>query len=156
MNILGDAIGDLCKAIFPIPEESYAGNPDSPTAICTLSSIDLLRQIANSEVLGRISVAGRLFSENKGIDSLLRHVNSHRKLKTIIVCGKEVPGHKAGHSLIELHKNGTDENNRIVNSTSPEPFLTVKKSEIAYFQNEIALVNQIGQTDLNFIKKFVQ
>lgn len=153
--ILGDVAGELCKAIFPIPEEYYTGNPDSPTAICTLSSIDLLRQIANSEVLSQVLVAGRLFSENKGIDSLIRYVNSHKKLKIILVCGKEVSGHRAGHSLVKLHKYGIDQNHRIINSSSPEPFLTVTRSEVAYFQNNVVLVDQIGQTDLGLIKKFV-
>lgn len=162
MNGLGDLIGELCKAAFPIPEESYAGNPDSAVAICTLSSIGLLRQIANSpEILDRVAVAGRLFSENKGIDSLVRHVNSHKKIRTIIVCGKEVPGHRAGHSLMALHKNGigdghNNNNKRIIGSSSPEPYLTVTKHEVAYFQNEVALVDRIGSTDLGLIKKLVQ
>ena len=39
--------------------------------------------------------------------------NNHKnqKITTIIICGKEVWGHKAGHSLFELHKNGVDKNN---------------------------------------------
>ena len=48
MNAIGEAIGELCKVILPINEEFYLGNPDSKTAICTLSSIDLLKNIANS------------------------------------------------------------------------------------------------------------
>jgi len=34
-------------------------------------------------------------SENKGIDSIIEYVNKNQKIKTIIVCGKEVSGHKA-------------------------------------------------------------
>ncbi len=156
MNGVGDVLGEICKAVFPIREESYAGNPDAPVAICTLSSIGLLRQIANSDVLGRISVAGRLFSENKGIDSLVRHVSSHRKIKTIVVCGKEVWGHRAGHSLVALHENGVDRRGRIVGSDSPEPFLTATRQEIAHFQNRITLVDKIGVTDLDSIRGLVQ
>jgi len=33
VNILGEVIGELCKTILPIPEESYSGNPDSSIAI---------------------------------------------------------------------------------------------------------------------------
>ena len=29
MNALGEAIGELCKVILPIPEEFYPGNPNS-------------------------------------------------------------------------------------------------------------------------------
>lgn len=45
MNALGEAIGEICKIILPISEESYYGNPNSSIAICTLSSMDLLKKI---------------------------------------------------------------------------------------------------------------
>ncbi len=147
MNALGEAIGELCKIILPIPEEYYSGNSDSSIAVCTLSSIDLLKKLANSEILSHVSIAGRLLSENKGIDSIIKYVNKNQKINIIIVCGKEVWGHKAGHSLFQLHKNGVDKNNRIINSTSPDPYLTVSKSQIQYFQNNITLVNLIAETD---------
>jgi len=151
VNILGERIGELCKIILPIPEESYQGNLDSSIAICTLSSIDLLKKLANSEILNHISIVGRLLSENKGIDSIIKHVNKNQKITTILVCGKEVWGHKAGHTLFQLHKNGVDKNNRIINSTSPDPYLTVSKSQIQYFQNNITLVNLINETDFKTI-----
>jgi len=49
MNVIGEAIGELCKAILPINEEFYLGNSKSSGAICTLSSIDLLKSFGNSE-----------------------------------------------------------------------------------------------------------
>ncbi len=151
MNILGETIGELCTIILPIAEESYSGNLDSSIAVCTLSSIDLLKKLANSEILNHLSIAGRLLSENKGIDSIIEHVNKNQKITTIIVCGKEVWGHKAGHSLFQLYKNGVDKNNRIINSTSPDPYLTVSKFQIQYFQNKITLVNLINETDFETI-----
>ena len=151
MNAIGETIGELCKIILPIPEEYYAGNSDSSIAVCTLSSIDLLKKFANSEILNHISIVGRLLSENKGIDSIIKHVNNNQKITTIIVCGKEVWGHKSGHSLFQLHKNGVDKNNRIINSTSPDPFLKVSKSQIQYFQNNITLVNLINETSFEII-----
>ena len=153
MNSLENMIGVLCKVILPIPEESYQGNPDSTIAVCTLSSLDLLKKIANSDILQHISIVGRLLSENKGIDLIIRHVNQNKKIKIIIVCGKEVWGHKAGHSLFKLYKNGIDNNRRIINSNSPDPFLTVTKSQITYFRNEITLVNMINETNFSKIKQ---
>jgi tetrahydromethanopterin S-methyltransferase subunit A len=147
VNALGEAIGELCKIILPIPEEYYSGNSDSSIAVCTLSSIDLLKKLANSEILSHVSIVGRLLSENKGIDSIIKYINKNQKINIIIICGKEVWGHKAGHSLFQLHKNGVDKNNRIINSTSPDPYLTVSKSQIQYFQNNITLVNLIAETD---------
>ena len=151
MNALGEAIGELCKAIIPIPEEFYFGNPDSTVAVCTLSSIDLLKEFANSKILNDVAIVGRLLSENKGIDSIIRYVNENLRINTIFVCGKEVWGHKSGHSLFELHKNGVDTNNRIINSTSPDPYITVSKSEIEYFQKNITLVNLIDENNFQTI-----
>ena len=152
MNALGEAIGEICKIVLPIPEESYSGNPDSSTAICTLSSIDLLKKFANSERMNDIAIAGRLLSENKGIDEIIKFVNQNHKISTIIVCGKEVWGHKAGHSLFQVHKHGIDDNNKIVNSSSPDPYLSVSKSMIEYFQNNITLVDLINETNFEKIQ----
>jgi len=156
VNAIGEAIGELCRIILPISEECHFSNPDSSIAICTLSSINLLKNFANSEILNHISIAGRLLSENNGIDSIIEHVNKNQKIKTIIVCGKEVSGHKAGHSLFELHKNGVDENKRIIHSTSPDPYLTVSKSKIQYFQNNVNLVNLINETNYETILNKIQ
>jgi tetrahydromethanopterin S-methyltransferase subunit A len=123
MNALGEVIGELCKVILPINEEYYLG------------------------------IAGRLLSENKGIDSIIKYVNKTPQVNTIIVCGREVWGHKSGHSLFELHKHGIDENNRIINSKSPDPYLTVTKSKINYFQKNVNLVNLINETSFELILK---
>jgi len=151
VNAIKEIIGELCKIILPIDEEYYFGNSDSSIAICTLSSINLLKNFANSEILNHISIAGRLLSENKGIDSIIEYINKNQKIKTLIVCGKEVSGHKAGHSLFELHKNGIDKNKRIINSTSPDPYISVSKSKIQYFQNNVNLVNLINESNYEII-----
>jgi len=64
-------------------------------------------------------------------------------------------GHKAGYSLFKLYENGIDNHGRIINSTSPDPFLNATKSEINYFQNEINLINIINETNFETIKKYV-
>ena len=156
MNKLSDAIGKLCEVLLPIPEEFYIGNANSSICVCTLSSIKLLKELQNSQIFENVAIAGRLFTENKGIDSIIKYVNQNKKIKTIIVCGKEVWGHKSGHSLFQLHQNGVDKNNRIINSTSPEPILTVSNQQIQYFQKEIILVNLINETNLQSIIEKIQ
>ena len=156
MNKLGTTIGKICEALLPIPEEFYIGNYNSSICICTLSSIKLLKEIKNSKIIDNVAIVGRLFTENRGIDSIIKYINQNKKIKTIIVCGKDVWGHKSGHSLFELHKNGIDDNNRIINSTSPDPFLTVLESEIKYFQKQITLVNLINETNIELINNKIQ
>jgi tetrahydromethanopterin S-methyltransferase subunit A len=151
LNKVSETIGKICKIFLPVPEEFYVGNLNSSVCICTLSSIKLLKEIKNSRLIDNVAIAGRLFTENKGIDSIIRYVNQNKKIKTIVVCGKEVWGHKSGHSLFQLHKYGIDHDNRIINSTSPDPFLTVSELEIKYFQKEISLLNLIGETNIESI-----
>jgi tetrahydromethanopterin S-methyltransferase subunit A len=155
MNLIGNIFGEVCKTIFPIPEEIYFGNSKSSVSICVLSSISLLKEIANSELMNNISLVGRLFSENKGIDSIIRYVNSNPNVQTIIICGKEVWGHKSGYSLLALYKNGIDNNGKIINSTSPDPYLTVTQKEVKKFQSKVTIINKIGITNFEKISELV-
>ncbi len=155
MNSFGDIIGEICKTLIPIPEEVYFGNTNSSISLCTLSSINLLKKIANSNLMNSIFVVGRLLSENKGIDSLIQNVVSNSKTKIIILCGNEVSGHLAGHSLLALHKNGINYDGKILESHSPEPILKVSKKEIDIFRNQVQIINKIGTTNFSDIKKLV-
>lgn len=156
MNILGNIFGEVCKTIFPIPEEIYFGNSKSSISICVLSSISLLKEISNSKLIKNISLVGRLLSENKGIDSIIRYVNSTPNQQTIIICGKDGVGHKPGSSLLALYNNGIDSKGRIIDSTSPDPYLTVTKKEVEKFQNKARIINKIGIIDIEKISKLVE
>ena len=151
MNSLTNIVGDICKLVLPIREEIFLGNNESSIAVCTLSSMDLLKEIARSDLMEKIAISGRLLSENKGIDVLIRYIIKNQNIRTLIVCGKEVIGHKTGHSLLSLHKYGIDGNNRIVNSYSPNPFLTISELDVEKFQKQITIVNLIGETRLERI-----
>jgi len=152
MNLIEEIAGELCKILLPIEEEVFFGNPKSRIAICTLSSVELLKDISNSSLIKKIAIAGRLLSENKGIDSLVRYAISNENLSIIILCGKDTMGHKPGHSLLCLHKSGIDENHKIIGSLSPHPFLTVTKTEVSKFQRQVKIINKIGETNISNIK----
>ena len=155
MNTLENTIGKLCKVIFPIDEEIFFGNQKSSIAICTLSSISLLKEISKSALMEKIVLVGRLLSENKGIDSLVRYVITNNAIKTIILCGKDVTGHKAGHSLLTLYKNGIDDDSRIIGSHSPDPALTVTKNEVVKFCNKVKILDMTEETNLEKINQAV-
>ena len=155
MNLINDIAGELCKILLPIEEEIFYGDPNSNIAICTLSSISLLKEVASSPIIKEIAIAGRLLSENKGIDSLIRSTISNEKINTIILCGKETLGHKPGNSLLCLYKNGIDENNKIIDSQSPYPILTVTKKEISKFQRQVKIVNKIGETSISKLESII-
>ncbi len=148
MNLLGEIAGEVCKILLPIEERVYHGNPDSGIAVCTLSSMGLLEDIANSPLMSRINVAGRLLSENRGIDTLVRNALSNGRIRVILVCGRDVAGHRAGHSLLCLHRNGIDAHGRILGSQSPDPVLDLTPGEVSRFQSEVELIDRIGMTEI--------
>ena len=155
MNLIENLAGEICKIILPINEEVFFGDSKSSLAICTLSSINLLNEIANSNMLSKVALVGRLFSENKGIDSLVRYVISNKNLETILLCGKDTPGHRPGHSLLNLYKNGVDNQGRIIGSSSPDPILTITKLEILEFQKQIKVVDKIDETSISKIELLI-
>ncbi len=156
MNLIEDIAGELCKILLPIEEEVFFGDSKSNIAICTLSSMNLLKDISRSSIIKEVAIAGRLLSENKGIDSLVRSVVSNEKINTIILCGKDTLGHKPGDSLLCLYKNGLDANHRIIGSISPHPILTVSKKEVAKFQGQVKIINKIGKTSISELKSIIE
>jgi len=156
LNLLGDLLGEVCKTIFPINEEIYFGNQKSQIAICTLSDINLLKQFSSSRIMSDVAVAGRLLSENKGIDKLVQQVIKSENIKIIILCGTEVWGHKAGQSLLALHQTGIDGNGKIIGSQSPDPKLQVTKAEVEKFQNKVKIIDRIGNSNLLEISELIK
>lgn len=149
MNLLGELAGEVCRILLPIDDRVYFGNPESRLAVCTLSSMDLLGNLAGSSLMSQVNVAGRLLSENKGIDSLVRNVLSNGKIRVMLLCGKDVHGHRAGHSLVCLYQNGIDGHGRILGSQSPDPVVTLTESEVSKFQSSIRIIDRTGKTDLS-------
>ena len=117
--------------------------------------LQFVRYLAFRYLLDNIAIVGRLFSENKGIDALIRFVNSNKNIKTIILCGKEVWGHKTGDSLLAVYENGIDNSGRIISSKSPDPVLEVSKNEVNQFRNQVNIINKIGETNPVIIKTLV-
>ena len=100
----------------------------------------------------KVVIAGRLFSENKGIDSLVAFCAKSMALKYLIICGRDTNGHYPGDALINLMVNGIDARGRIVNAIAPYPYLTVDRDLIEKFRNNVELIDMRGCYDLNEIK----
>lgn len=144
--------GKICETILPIGHDYYLGK-GKETAICTLSSIDLLKEISESKIImDNIAIAGRLLSENKGIDNIIRFAMEHPELKRIILCGKEVKGHYAGQALLALAQNGTSDDGRIIGALGPQPILKSPAKDIDVFRNQVEVIDLVGITDINSLK----
>ncbi len=159
MNIIHDILGEVCKVVLPIPQESYRGNPESSIAVCTLCDIKLLKKLAVPNVLQHVNIIGRLLSENKGIDAMLKFLYENPHIHTVIICGTDGHGHYPGHSLVCLHKYGIHNDqrntNRISNSHSPDPYLRATVKQIKHFSQNVSLVDKTGVSDYNKIIKCI-
>ena len=145
-----DAAGKVCEVVLPIKHEYYIGR-GKELAICTLSSIGLLEQISKSAIMDKVVLAGRLLSENKGIDAMIKFTLEHPTLERIIVCGQEVKGHKAGQALLSLCKNGIDKNGRIIGAASPYPILKSQLRDVEAFRKRVVIVDMVGTADIKKI-----
>jgi tetrahydromethanopterin S-methyltransferase subunit A len=142
--------GKLCEALLPIKHEYYLGS-GKEVAICTLSSIDLLETISKSSLMNKVLIAGRLLSENKGIDAIIALAMKHSELKRILVCGDEVKGHRPGQALLALSSNGVDSAGRIIGAVGPNPMVTSSIVDIEIFRHQVKMIDLIGIVDVGKI-----
>jgi len=150
-NLLARFAGKVCEVLLPIKHDIFFGNGRSSVVICTLSSMDLLEQIAKSDLMKSIALAARLFSENKGIEKLIEYVLEHSNIKYIILCGKDTKGHLPGQALLSLYKNGIDGNGRIIGTLGKDPVLALTKNNVDEFRRRINIIDLVGIKDINEI-----
>ena len=103
----------------------------------------------------KIAMVGRLLSENKGIDAIIKYSARNHYLKHIVVCGVDTRGHLAGHALLSLYRNGVDLQGRILNSKSPRPEITIPRAVVENFRKRVRIYDLFGVTDLDTIKEHV-
>jgi tetrahydromethanopterin S-methyltransferase subunit A len=150
MKRLEEVAGKICKALVPMKHEYYLGSGEA-AAICTLSSIDLLEMISRTYLMNNVLIAGRLLSENKGIDAMIAFTIKHPELKRILICGKEVKGHRAGQALLALASNGMELSGRIIVAASPNPIVTLCAQEVDTFRRQVQIIDLIGTVDIGRI-----
>jgi len=149
-NLLARFAGKVCEVLLPIKQDIFFGNEKSSIAVCTLSSMDLLEQIAKSDLMNSIALAARLFSENAGIEKLINYVLEHSSIKYIVLCGKDTKGHFPGQALLALYKNGIDSNGRIIGALGKDPVLEdLTKNNIDEFRRRVNIIDLLGITDIN-------
>jgi tetrahydromethanopterin S-methyltransferase subunit A len=151
---LEDRAGQLCKALLPIKHEYYLGS-GKVAAICTLSSFDLLEMISRSTLMDKVLIAGRLLSENKGIDAIIGFTINHPELNRILLCGKEVKGHRAGQALLALARNGINTSGRIIGADGPNPIITRCAYDVDIFRSQVQVIDSIGTLDIDRIAQLL-
>jgi tetrahydromethanopterin S-methyltransferase subunit A len=128
-----------------VPGAFVVGSADSPVAVCSLATQSLLPRL---EGRAEIAIAGRVYTENVGIEKMVQNLLANRRLRVLIVCGRE-SRHRVGQAILSLHRNGVDPvTHRIRGATGPDPVLAnLSDDEIAAFQQRFEVVDLIGEED---------
>ena len=120
------------------------GNPTSPVAVCTLASVSLLSPLAGRP---EIAIAGRVYTENVGIERMIQNLVANPRLRVLIVCGRE-SRHQVGQTILSLHRDGLDAERRVIGARGPEPFLpNLGADELRHFRERIVVIDMIGELD---------
>jgi tetrahydromethanopterin S-methyltransferase subunit A len=129
----------------PVPGEFVLGNAESPVAVCTLASRSLLTPLSGRP---EIAIAGRVYTENVGIEKMLQNLLANPRLRYLLLCGRE-SRHRVGQAVLSLHRNGIDPvTHRIRGATAPEPVLAnLSPEEAGDFQRRFAVIDLIGEQD---------
>jgi tetrahydromethanopterin S-methyltransferase subunit A len=69
------------------------------------------------------ALAGTLQTANIGLKKLIANVVVNPNIRYLVLCGRDVEGHKAGDALIALIKNGVDAKRIIIGTNAVTAYL---------------------------------
>jgi tetrahydromethanopterin S-methyltransferase subunit A len=137
--------GKSCKQSYedpwpPVRGDYQVGSPNAGVAVVTLAS-QLFPQGA--------AIVGPCKTENLGVEKIVTNVISNCSIRFLILCGVESKGHLPGNTILALHRNGIDEQGRIIGSRGAIPFIqNLLPEAIQRFQQQVELIDCIGLEDV--------
>jgi len=133
------------------------GDEDSPVAICTLSSADLLQAISESPIVDRVAMIGPLETENIGIERMATTLLRHPRIRWLIVCGDERRGPYQAQALHSLFADGIESDGAIAGARSRRARLpTLTPAHIDALRRQVTVREMIGEHDLDAISRAVE
>jgi tetrahydromethanopterin S-methyltransferase subunit A len=133
------------------------GNPESPVAICTLASADLLHTLQSSPVAARVSIIGPLETENIGIERMLTTLLEHARIRWLVVCGDERRGPYQAQALHSLFELGLGDDGTILGAKSRRARLPSLAHELVEaVRRQVALRELVGVHDVDAIARAVE
>jgi len=140
----------------PVRGDYLVGDPNAGVAVATLASP--LFVLVGSHLPPYIGAAiyGPCKTENLGVEKIVANVISNCNIRFLIITGVESKGHLPGDTLLALHRNGIDEQGRIIGSKGAIPFIQNLPTEaIRRFQRQVELIDCIGLEDMEQIERLV-
>jgi tetrahydromethanopterin S-methyltransferase subunit A len=132
----------------PVRGDYVVGSPESRVAVVTLASH--LRAIG-------AALIGPCKTENLGVEKIVANTISNSNIRFLLLCGTESKGHLPGDTILALHKNGIDEQGRILGSHGAIPFIQNLPGEaIKRFQDQVTIIDRIGLEDEGQIEKLIR
>lgn len=131
----------------PVRGDYRVGNANAGVAVVTLASPLFPKGAA---------ICGPCRTENLGVEKIVANVISNCNIRFLILCGLESKGHLPGNTILALHKNGIDEQGRIIDSRGAIPFIqNLPPEAIRRFQQQVELIDCIGQEDVARIEELI-
>jgi tetrahydromethanopterin S-methyltransferase subunit A len=148
---------------YPPEEGRYLrGNDYSPVAVVVLLNAPYEKIPLEVERLVRVAVetgaalAGTLQTANIGLEKIVANVVANPNIRYLVLCGKEVEGHKVGNALAALIKNGVNERRIIIGTNAPTAYLfNIPVKAIERFRKQVMLINLMNVVDPDVVKKAV-
>lgn len=132
----------------PVRGEYIVGDPEAGVAVVTLASQLHVRGAA---------ISGPCKTENLGVEKIVANVISNCNIRFLLLCGAESKGHLPGNTILALHKNGIDEQGRIIGSKGAIPFIqNLVPGAVLRFQEQVQLIDLIGLEDEAKIAELVE
>jgi tetrahydromethanopterin S-methyltransferase subunit A len=145
------ADGQIENSWPPYPGQYIVGHPAGSVAICTLSNRELPQELI-AAVGTDLAIAGRCDTENIGIEKVVLNLLANSRIRWLLLCGVDAPGHRAADAFLRLKEWGVDANMRVLESASWRPVLkNLTLFDVARFREQIELVNLIGVTAVSEI-----
>ncbi|MFO8110196.1 MAG: tetrahydromethanopterin S-methyltransferase subunit A [Thermoplasmata archaeon] len=133
--------------MYPWSGDYKEGDPGSPVAVVTLGQKYTFENAA---------IWGPMKTENLGIEKVVANVISNPNIRYLIICGKEIRGHRSGKSFLCLAENGIDEDGRIIKAPGAVPYIeNLDPEAIQRFREQVEAVDMIDDTDTGRIQEKV-
>jgi tetrahydromethanopterin S-methyltransferase subunit A len=132
----------------PVRGDYVVGNPNARVAVVTLAS---QLQVSGSAIIGPCK------TENLGVEKIVANVISNCSIRFLIICGAESKGHLPGNTLLALHRNGIDDQGRIIGSKGAIPFIqNLSPEAVLRFQAQVELIDRIGLEDKELLLELIE
>ncbi len=143
--------------LWPVQPGDYTVlNPTASVAILFLGDTRIIGSSFFSS-LENIAIIGNVTTENIGVEYVLKNLISNPFIRHLVIIGEDINGHLPGNAIINLHKNGVDEKQRIINATGARPILkNTLPQEIAQFRQQTTIHNFSHYDDIDTLKVKIQ